>query len=205
MMKRTSIIILLNFIFVFVLGNFTYAFGKERDNIAVINLNPQGISENTAIIVSEFLRHYLLKINKFNVLEREMMEEIIKEQKFQLSGCTTEECAVKVGALLNVEKIVVGSISKLGDKYYITARLVDVESGKVDNSQKLSCSFENELEINCKILASRLSSEKTYEVEKSLDTIEYLKKADKIYRAAQINSLSAQLDFYILSPFLSAT
>ena len=39
------------------------------------------------------------------------MEQILVEQGFQQSGCTTNECMVEVGKLIGVEKIVSGSIS----------------------------------------------------------------------------------------------
>ena len=42
-------------------------------------------------------------IRNIKVIEREMMEEIIKEQGFQQSGCSTDECMVEVGKLIGVE------------------------------------------------------------------------------------------------------
>ena len=63
--------------------------------------------------------------------KREMMEEIIKEQGFQQSGCSTDECMVEVGKLIGVEKIVGGSISKVGRTYSVSSRIVSVETGKI--------------------------------------------------------------------------
>jgi TolB-like protein len=59
------------------------------------------------------------------------MEEILKEQGFQQSGCTSSECALEAGQLLNVEQMVTGSISKVGEIYSVEVRLIDVESGKI--------------------------------------------------------------------------
>ncbi len=60
-----------------------------------------------------------------------MLDKIIEEQKFQLSGCTSDECLVELGQIANVEQIVGGSISKLGNLYTISARLISVETGEV--------------------------------------------------------------------------
>ncbi|MDI6640975.1 MAG: CsgG/HfaB family protein, partial [Elusimicrobiota bacterium] len=69
-----------------------------------------------ASIVSDLLRTELVKIGKFKVLDRANMESILAEQKFQISGCTDQECAVKIGKLLNVQQVVVGTFL---EKYYI--------------------------------------------------------------------------------------
>jgi len=63
-----------------------------------------------------------------------MMEQIIKEQGFQQSGCSTDECMVEVGKLIGVEKIVGGSISKVGRTYSVSSRIVNVETGEIENT-----------------------------------------------------------------------
>lgn len=42
-----------------------------------------------------------------------------------------------MGKLLNVQKIFIGTISKLENRYYITMRLVDIENGKIIYSDKI--------------------------------------------------------------------
>ena len=59
------------------------------------------------------------------------MKSILKEQGFQQSGCTTNECIVEVGRLIGVEQIAGGSISKIGSTYSVSARIVSVETGKI--------------------------------------------------------------------------
>ena len=55
---------------------------------------------------------------------------ILKEQKFQHSGCTDSECAVEIGQLLNADVTVVGTVSKLGKTYTIDSRIIDVRNGE---------------------------------------------------------------------------
>jgi hypothetical protein len=59
------------------------------------------------------------------------MAVILKEQGFQKSGCTSTECAVEIGRLLNVQKIVAGRVGKIGPVYSVSIRLIDVESGEI--------------------------------------------------------------------------
>jgi hypothetical protein len=63
-----------------------------------------------------------------------MMQEVLKEQGFQQSGCTTDECMVEIGRLIGVEKIIGGSISKVGNIYSVSSRIVNVETGEIENT-----------------------------------------------------------------------
>jgi len=60
------------------------------------------------------------------VLERKQMLNMLKEQCFQQTGCTSNECAIEAGQLIGVSHIIAGSIGKVGRTYLVTARLIDV-------------------------------------------------------------------------------
>ncbi|MDP8288062.1 MAG: CsgG/HfaB family protein, partial [Candidatus Electryonea clarkiae] len=75
----------------------------------------------------------------FRVIERNNMEDILTEQGFQFSGCTSDECAVEVGQLLGVQQMIAGSISKLGELHTVSLRLIDVETGEVLDMQSARC------------------------------------------------------------------
>ena len=134
-------------------------FAEGKTQIAVMDLVAQDVTPAVSATVSDLLHNNLFNTGKFVVLDRANMDKILKEQAFQKTGCTTTECAVEVGKILNVQEMVVGSVSKLGDKYYINVRLVDVESGKDIKSVMEECSSENELAQACKIAAKKLAGE----------------------------------------------
>tara|TARA_B100001250_G_C19791288_1_gene786638 strand:- start:621 stop:1742 length:1122 start_codon:yes stop_codon:yes gene_type:complete len=104
---------------------------KAIRNIAVIDLIGNNISDSDVKALSDRLRIELFNTKHFNVVERGMMEEILAEQGLQQSGCTTNECIVEVGQLIGVNQIVGGSISRVGNTYSITARIVNVETGNI--------------------------------------------------------------------------
>ncbi|MBI4669984.1 MAG: hypothetical protein HY747_12545, partial [Elusimicrobia bacterium] len=80
---------------------------------------------------TNFFRSALVNTNAFIVVDRGNMEKILTEQKFQLTGCTTQECAVQMGKILNVEKIFTGSATLLKGVYYLSVSLVDVATSQV--------------------------------------------------------------------------
>jgi hypothetical protein len=100
--------------------------------LAVSELSPRGVSKSDARIIADRLRAEILNTGKVRVLERSEMDKILKEQAFQKSGaCDTGECAVEIGRLLSVDRIVVGSLGKLGSLHTITVRLLDVRTGEI--------------------------------------------------------------------------
>ena len=118
------------FVFLLLLPNLSRT-QTVKPRIAVLNLDPVGITAQQSITLSDRLRSELVKTNAFILLERTDMNEILKEQGFQLSGCTSDQCALQAGKLLNVQQICAGSMGKIGQLYTVSVRLIDVESGQV--------------------------------------------------------------------------
>jgi uncharacterized protein (TIGR02145 family) len=106
----------------------------SQTQIAVVDFEALGVSSNDARALTNRLMIEMHRTNKFKVLEREMLDKVIEEQKFQLSGCNADQCLVELGELANVQQIVGGTISKVGGVFTITARLISVESGEVIES-----------------------------------------------------------------------
>jgi len=107
---------------------------------AVVDLEVgEGISKGTAMALSDYLRTQVVNSNKFAIVTRENMEQILKEQQFQMSGCTSEECIVQIGKLLGARKMFAGSIGKVGTTYLITLRIIDVESSKIEKAETEQC------------------------------------------------------------------
>ena len=104
-------------------------------NIAVVDFNGNNISDGEVRALTDRLRTELFNTKYFKVIEREMMQEVLKEQGFQQSGCTTDECMVEIGRLIGVEKIIGGSISKVGNIYSVSSRIVNVETGEIEKTE----------------------------------------------------------------------
>ena len=100
-------------------------------NIAVMDLDAFAISAPEALALTNRLRVELFNTGRFVVLERGKMQDILKEQGFQETGCTTTDCLVEVGQLLNMQHMVAGSVSKVGDVYSIEVRLIDIGTGEI--------------------------------------------------------------------------
>jgi hypothetical protein len=56
---------------------------------------------------------------------------LLKEQKFQTSGITSDEDATKAGKILNVPAVMLVNIPKFKEEINMTAKIIDVEDGSV--------------------------------------------------------------------------
>lgn len=123
---------------------FQVLYSQERMEIAVMDLDGEGFKDTEISIISSRLRTELVNTKNFIVIEREKMNEILTEQGFQLSGCTTNECIVEAGQLLGVSQIVAGTVGSLGNLITINIRLIDVETGKINKTATVDCECEIE-------------------------------------------------------------
>src|SRR3972149_8406839 len=117
----------------------------EKLKVAVYDLEAYGVEESLAQSVSDLLRTELFRGGNFHVMERKQMEKILKEQKFQMSGAIGEEDIVELGKILSVQLMAMGSMNRLGKKFILNIRLVDVEEGKLKAAETVEVYSEDEL------------------------------------------------------------
>jgi len=108
-----------------------FVFTREKIALAVLDFEGKQVDQIKTEAVTDLLRTELFNTGSFKVIERQRIVQIIEEQKFQASGMTDTDRAVEIGRLLNVEKIMIGTVTKLGYTYIINTRIVDVQSGAV--------------------------------------------------------------------------
>ena len=101
-----------------------------RQTVAVFDFEGNGISQLEATTLTNRFRTAAGDAGAMRLIERGMMEEVLQEQGFQQTGCTSDECAVEVGQLLGVQNMIGGSIGKVGDTFTIDVRMVSVQTGE---------------------------------------------------------------------------
>ena len=102
---------------------------EGKQTVAVLEFEGRGISQLESKTLTDRLMSEMVNTDAVIMVERNQMDEILSEQGFQQSGCTSSECAAEVGALLGVQNMVSGSFGKLGNSYTIDAKMFSVETG----------------------------------------------------------------------------
>ena len=107
--------------------------------VAVMPLQAKGVTVTDADVITDAIATQLQQTGTQRVLERAQMDQILKEQGFQQSGaCEGGECAVQMGKILSVDRILVGSVGLVGHTYTLNLRLVSVGTGEVYRSDMKS-------------------------------------------------------------------
>lgn len=117
-----------------------------RYTIAVSGFEANNCKSSLAKAASEILAGKVFGVDFFILLERSQMDLIMKEKGIQGERFTNPDDAARLGKMLSVQKMVVGSLSRLGKSYRLEVRVVNVENGRVDISLSERVADEGSLE-----------------------------------------------------------
>lgn len=119
-------------------------------NLAILDFSGLLIDSKVAETISYSFRNRISNYPYISVVERDEMNKILNEQGLQNSGVTTLEKAAEIGKILNVKKLIMGKLSKLGSTLITTIKVVDVETARIDGGREVECqnyALENVPEI----------------------------------------------------------
>ncbi len=115
-------------------GSITVAQTGNKPTIAVIDFEGFGVAEPEVATLTDRFRANLAQVGPYTLIERGVMEQILQEQDIQLTGCTTDKCAVEVGQLLGTQFMLAGSIGKVGSTWTVNMRVINVETGAIEKT-----------------------------------------------------------------------
>ncbi len=119
-------------------GQFTTDPGAGKPTVAILDFEGRGVSPQEVQTLSERMRTEIGNTNAVRLIERKAVDKIMQEQGFQQSGCTSDECASEVGALLGVQYMISGAIGLMGKTYTIDAKMFSVETGETIQTKSVS-------------------------------------------------------------------
>ncbi len=131
-----------------------YPSGKS---IAVTTFLAKNVQESESFMASNFVESELVKTGKYRVVDRTNIGFILAEQKLNVSGMTDVDYGVKVGTLMQVDFIVVGTLAKIEDEFYVTAKIIEVSTGEVVQMVTEKTNALYKLKETCKNLVQQLT------------------------------------------------
>lgn len=94
------------------------------------NMNNNPDQDYLKGIISSLLEEDLTSSETLQIVERENLEEVLKEQKLQFTGLMDEKNALEAGRLLGASYMLKGGYVFLGQDIFINITLIEVETGK---------------------------------------------------------------------------
>ena len=110
----------------------------SQPTVAVLDFDANGIPDYEVETLVERLRSELPNTGAVRLVDRKMLENILKEQGLQQSGCTTDECAAQIGELLGAQFMISGSIGKLENTFTVDMKMVSVSTGAAERAKNLT-------------------------------------------------------------------
>lgn len=110
---------------------FSIAQSGSQPLVAVMGIDSKGVI-NDAEAISFMIRLELEKTNTCIVMDKYEVAEIMKKNSIDLKNCFSKTCVLEAGKLLNVDKVITGSVERFGEKIIIILKLIDVKSEKIE-------------------------------------------------------------------------
>jgi TolB-like protein len=105
---------------------------NQKRTIAVVEFaDLRGNVTDFGRFIAEELITHLYETKKFKVIERQLLNKVITEQKLSLTGMIDQTSAQKLGKLLGVDAIASGTVTDLGKSLRVNARLIDTSTGEI--------------------------------------------------------------------------
>ncbi|MBI5525755.1 MAG: hypothetical protein HY897_05430 [Deltaproteobacteria bacterium] len=101
--------------------------------VAFFQLDAQGVEAKVSSIVTDMLLLEMSKMKDARVIGSKEVDAMLGyEQKKQMAGCTDTSCMVAIGGALGVDKILMGSVGKLGSSYTVNLKLINIREGNIE-------------------------------------------------------------------------
>lgn len=116
----------------------------EGTNVAVLDLQSQGVPAETAANLTDLLSLELKRFKGLGVVSRAEIEAMLQYQteKLMLKCESDTSCLVEIGGALGVDYLVSGGVGRLGTSYVVSLKLLDIHEARVSN--RVSESFEGD-------------------------------------------------------------
>ncbi|MDR1973531.1 MAG: hypothetical protein LBQ31_02535 [Bacteroidales bacterium] len=131
------------------------AFGQKKVAVYVAGGEEDGLSG----FVGAYMVDAIVKSSDFLAVERtsDFISELTKEQSYQQSGAVNDDQISRLGQQFGVQYVCVVKIGAMGVNQYLSARLIDVETGTVIRSSKPVLFTFPETEQACRSVSFELT------------------------------------------------
>ena len=83
-------------------------------------------------IVREEISSVVVNTTGYTVLERQLINKVLEENRFQESGLVSDAQVSDIGKRMGADYVFVSTISILGANYYISCKMIEVTTARID-------------------------------------------------------------------------
>ncbi len=122
-----------NYVILLLLIFLTLGFANAQEEKKVAVFDPAGdVPANLKMMIREELSNSIVNTLGFTVLERELINKVLAESSFQMTGHVDDGQIGELGKKMGANYVCYATISPIGDNYYISCKMVDVKTAKIE-------------------------------------------------------------------------
>jgi len=101
--------------------------------IAVLNfVSGSKLDGDLALAATDAVRRKIAAAGEYAVMDQRKMENLLQERSGAPTGCAEKRCASEAGRILNVKTVILGSLNKVGNTYYLTLSRFNVHEQNIE-------------------------------------------------------------------------
>ncbi len=105
----------------------------QRQKMAILNIDVNGVPISS-VSMGNLVRLEVEKTEQYTVLDKYDLAFLSAEKGINIDDCYGRICLVEAGKLLGADKMLSGRVEKFDNKIIVILRLIDVESGVIENT-----------------------------------------------------------------------
>ena len=114
---------------------------ENRPKIAVLSIDSKDLVTDQETLTN-LVNLELEKTNRFEVLDKYDVRDILKKNNIVKNECYGKSCLIRAGKILDVQKVLSGSIEKVGEKLIIILRIVDINSESFEKADVMEYIYQ---------------------------------------------------------------
>ncbi len=156
-------------------------YGLNAEKIGLLPFKPVGFESNITEAIYQLMESELSSYGHTVIPPDKIEEKLGKTVE-----CHNKQCAAEIGVQMGLKKIIFGSLTKIGEKYIVSAIVVESKSGEILFSDKVTSKTAEDLDVCLSRLVKSIEEgkevEKTAEVGKIMEEeIEKVSKRKKAF------------------------
>ncbi|GHT11902.1 hypothetical protein AGMMS4956_05650 [Bacteroidia bacterium] len=131
------------------------AYAQDR-KIAVFDPDGKSVSDGMKAIVREEISSVLVSTRGYIVLERQLINKVLEESKFQMGGLVDDSQIGEIGKKMGADVVFVTSITPIGRNLFLSFKLIDVKTARIEGQKTAKTEHGEE---DADVVARRVVSE----------------------------------------------
>ena len=116
-----------------------YASSPEKVSVAIYPIKSVGADSAIAGAMTALLTSRLAASPKLNVIDEATLKTVMEQVGDACDKTSCQVDQVEIGKLLKAQKIITGELAKIGSKYILSLKVVDIQTGAVEFTAQDQC------------------------------------------------------------------